>query len=26
MDIGIDMERKLLNIEHRFDMKIIEQK
>ena len=26
MDIGIDMERKLLNIEHRLDMKIIEQK
>ena len=25
-DIGIDMERKLLNIEHRLDMKIIEQK
>ncbi|KAG2628117.1 hypothetical protein PVAP13_3KG228402 [Panicum virgatum] len=26
MDIGIDMERNLLNIEHRLDMKIIEQK
>ena len=25
-DIGIAMERKLLNIEHRLDMKIIEQK